>query len=117
MQGNVPLPVLLAGEIKGWALLRAAIVLLPFWTLSVVMADPLWIEVSLLAIAIATMIVEDRLDLRATGSTASRHCDHFGHLSAPLRATGSRALCLGLHALRSRGYPDRRRRAKTEGPW
>ncbi len=65
MQGNPPLHVQLAGEIKGWALLRAAIVLLPFWTLSVVMADPLWIEVSLLAIA--TMIVEDRLDLKPLG--------------------------------------------------
>ncbi|WP_168788749.1 hypothetical protein [Paraburkholderia aromaticivorans] len=82
MQGNVPLPVQLAGEIKGWALLRAAIVLLPFLTLSVVMADPLWIEVSLLAIA--TMIVEDRLDLKPLGVLLHGTAQHLDYADVDL---------------------------------
>lgn len=55
----------LAGEIRGWGLLKALLVLLPFGVLSTLTADPVWTEVSLLAISI--MITEERLALAPWG--------------------------------------------------
>jgi hypothetical protein len=61
MQTNAPLHARLAGEIKWRSILKAALILLPFGVLFAITANPIWIKVSLLAIA--TMIPEERLAL------------------------------------------------------
>ncbi|QLL16102.1 FUSC family protein [Pseudomonas chlororaphis] len=65
MRADAPLNARLAGEIKGRALVRAVIVLAPFGLACAITANPLWLKVSLLAIA--TMIPEERLALTPQG--------------------------------------------------
>lgn len=57
--------VRLAREVRGWALLKALLALLPFGALSIMTADPIWVEVALLTIS--TMITEERLALTPWG--------------------------------------------------
>ncbi|SAK49357.1 hypothetical protein AWB76_01320 [Caballeronia temeraria] len=58
----------IASEIKFWPLLRATTALLPFVALALVTGNALWMKASLLAIA--TVIAQDRLDLRPAGVAA-----------------------------------------------